>query len=380
MITGAFGTGRNFHQAAIAVLTMPGGDTFRDDRTASIPSKVDHLRTGVGLLVIVGDGHRVKLAYRIITGQNTAWVFPGNSGTSLHLCPRDLAPFALAQSAFSHEVVDTSLSILVTRIPVLDGGIFHFGPFMRYDFDDSRMKLVLIAHRGGTTFKVTDIGFIIRHNQCTFELSGIGRIDTEIGRKLHRTTHAFRDIDKRTVREHRRIQCGKEIITITDHASQILLDQIGMMLDGFAERTEDNALLSKRLLECCLYGDAVHHCIDRHPAKLRTFVQRNTQFVESLHQFRIDLIQALRAFLLLRSGIVDDILIVDRRDIQVRPCRHLQCLPMAEGFQAELKQPFRFILLGGNNTNSLFIQSAMNHLRIYIGNESVLIITGRHLI
>ena len=153
-----------------------------------------------------------------------------------------------------------------------------------------------------------------------------------------------------------------------------------MMLDGFAERTEDNALLSKRLLECCLYGDAVHHCIDRHPAKLRTFVQRNTQFVESLHQFRIDLIQALRAFLLLRSGIVDDILIVDRRDTQGRPCRHLQCLPMAEGFQAELKQPFRFILLGGNNTNSLFIQSAMNHLRIYIGNESVLIITGRHLI
>ena len=75
---------------------MPGGDTLRDDRTASIPSKVNHLRTGVGLLVIVGDGHRVELAYRIITGQDTARVFPGNSGTSLHLCPGDLTPFALA--------------------------------------------------------------------------------------------------------------------------------------------------------------------------------------------------------------------------------------------------------------------------------------------
>ena len=143
---------------------------------------------------------------------------------------------------------------------------------MRYDFDNSGMKLVLVAHWGGTAFEIADIGFIIRYDQCTFELSGISRIDTEVSGKLHRATHTFRDIDKRTVREHRRVQCSKEVITITDHTSQILLDQVRMMLDSLAERAEDNAFLGKCLLERRLYRDAVHHGIDRHSTELCTFV------------------------------------------------------------------------------------------------------------
>ena len=44
MVTGTFGTGRNFHQATIAVLAMSGGDPLRDDRTAAgTLSNVDYL-------------------------------------------------------------------------------------------------------------------------------------------------------------------------------------------------------------------------------------------------------------------------------------------------------------------------------------------------
>ena len=52
---------------------------------------------------------------------------------------------------------------------------------------------------------------IIRNNQCTFKLTGISRIDTEIGGEFHRTTHSFRNIYKRSVTEHCRVQGCKKL-------------------------------------------------------------------------------------------------------------------------------------------------------------------------
>lgn len=40
--------------------------------------------------------------------------------------------------------------------------------------------MVLIPHRGRTSFQIRNITIIIRNNQCTFKLTGISRIDTEI--------------------------------------------------------------------------------------------------------------------------------------------------------------------------------------------------------
>ena len=54
------------HQAAIGVLAVAGGDAFRDDRALGVLADMDHLGAGVGLLLIVGQGHRIKLADRII--------------------------------------------------------------------------------------------------------------------------------------------------------------------------------------------------------------------------------------------------------------------------------------------------------------------------
>ncbi len=227
---------------------------------------MDHLRTRIGLLVIIGHGNRVKLTYRVITRQDTARIFPSDRRTGLYLRPRDLATLTFAQTSFRHEVIDTAFTFLITRIPILYGRILHLGTLVRHDLHDSGMQLVLVTHRCRTSFQITYIRLIVCDNQGTLELSGISSIDTEIRTQLHRATYALRYINKRTVREHGRIQGGEEIITITNHAAQILLHQVRMMLYSLAERTENNPLLRKILLESSLHGNTIHHGVYCHSA------------------------------------------------------------------------------------------------------------------
>ena len=60
MVTGAFRTGGHLYQSPIAILAMTGRDTLGYDRTFRILTQMDHLRTRIGLLVIIGHGNRVN--------------------------------------------------------------------------------------------------------------------------------------------------------------------------------------------------------------------------------------------------------------------------------------------------------------------------------
>ena len=60
VVARALGPGRNLHQSAVAILAMPGGDAFRYNRTACIPSQMNHLRARIRLLVIVRHGDGVE--------------------------------------------------------------------------------------------------------------------------------------------------------------------------------------------------------------------------------------------------------------------------------------------------------------------------------
>ena len=145
------------------------------------------------------------------------------------------------------------------------------------------------------------------------------------------------------------------------------------MLHGLAKGAEDDAFFGQCILKRRLHRHAVHHRINRHSAQLRPLMQWNTQFVEGLHQFRINLIHTFRSLFLLRRRIVNDVLIVDGRNPEMRPCRHLKRLPVAERFQAERQQPIRLVLLCRNQANGCFIQSAMNDICINISHETVFV-------
>ena len=118
---------RDVYQSAVAVLAVSGRDAFGDDGAVGVLAEMYHLGPGVGLLVVVGNGHGVELRRRVVALQYATWVFPRYGGAGLHLCPRYFRVVTFADAAFGDEVVDTSVAVLVARVPVLHGGVFHFG-------------------------------------------------------------------------------------------------------------------------------------------------------------------------------------------------------------------------------------------------------------
>ena len=90
---------------------MARGNTFRDNRALGVLADMDHLGAGVGLLIVVGQRHRVKLADRVVALQNAARIFPGDRRTGFHLRPGDLRAFAQAFAALGDEIIDAALAL-----------------------------------------------------------------------------------------------------------------------------------------------------------------------------------------------------------------------------------------------------------------------------
>ena len=154
-----------------------------------------------------------------------------------------------------------------------------------------------------------------------------------------------------------------------------------MVLDGLAEGAENNALFGEILLKRRLHRDTIHHRIDRHAAEDLLLLEGDAELVESLEELGIDLAQVLRPlFFLLRGSIIDNILVIDGRDVEMSPGRHFERLPVAKGAEAEVEQPFRLVFLGGNEADGLFVEAAMYRFRIYMGNEAVFILAGRYFV
>ena len=100
-------------------------------------------------------------------------------------------------------------------------------------------------------------------------------------------------------------------------------------------------------------------------------MERNSELVESLLQLRIDLLRTV--FVPLRSRIVNDILEVYLRNVQMRPCRQRHLLPAAECLETELEHPLRLVLLCRNQAYYIFIETLGNELLLHIGHEAVLV-------
>ena len=89
---------------------------------------------------------------------------------------------SLAYSPFGNKVKNTSLAVLISRIPILNSGIFYFGIFQCDDLNNCGMQLILITHGSCATFEVADIASFVRDDERALELAGLGSIDAEIGR------------------------------------------------------------------------------------------------------------------------------------------------------------------------------------------------------
>ncbi len=242
------------------------------------------------------------------------------------------------------------------------------------------MQLVLVAHRGGAALHIAHISPFVSHDQRTLKLSRVSRIDTEIGGELQGAMHPFGDIAERAVAEHSRIQGGEEVVGVRHHLAEVFPHQVGMLLDRLAERHEDDAMLGEGLLKRRLHRSAVHDGIHRHAGELLLLVERDAQLVESGQQLGIHLVQALLFLALTRSGIIDNILIINLRQIKMAPIRLLQRQPMTERLQTKLQQPLRFFLLGGNQPDDVFIQPFGHKIGLNVGHKTKLVILVSDLI
>ena len=228
---------------------MTGRDTLRNNRRLGIPSDMNHLRSRVGLLIIVGNSDGIEFRRTVIATKNARGVFPRDGGARLHLRPREFAALTTQVATLGHQIQHTALAVFIARIPVLNGRILHFRTIHHDNLDDGRVQLVFIAHGGGAAFEIADIRIVVGNNQRTLKLPRIAGIDAEIRAELHRATNTLGDIDKRAVREHGAIERCKVIVAIGYNGTEILTHHVGMLLDGLADGAEDDTLFTKFFLK-----------------------------------------------------------------------------------------------------------------------------------
>ena len=82
---------------------------------------------------------------------------------------------------------------------------------------------------------------------------------------------------------------------------------------------------------------------------------------------------------LFRSCVIDDVLEVDGRDIEVRPGGQRHLLPLPEGFQPEFEQPFGLFLLAGDQPDDVFVETFRDEVLLHHRLEPVLILARRYL-
>src|SRR5262245_52862534 len=98
----------DFYQPAVGVLTMARGNPLGNNRALGVFTDMNHLRAGVGLLVIVRQRYRIELADGVIALQNAAWILPCNRRAGFHLCPGNFRPLAQAFATLSDKVIDAA--------------------------------------------------------------------------------------------------------------------------------------------------------------------------------------------------------------------------------------------------------------------------------
>src|SRR5690606_15252329 len=92
-------------------------------------------------------------------------------------------------AAFGHKIVDPSLSLLVTRIPVLHRTVFYFRILVSNNLHNGGMQLVFVTLRRSASFKVRNVTRLFSYYKRSFKLTCTAGVDTKICAELHGTTN-----------------------------------------------------------------------------------------------------------------------------------------------------------------------------------------------
>ena len=145
------------------------------------------------------------------------------------------------------------------------------------------------------------------------------------------------------------------------------LHQLGMLLQRLGDRHEQDAGLGEFLLEGGRDRHRIEHRIDRDArasailaldAEQRLpLAQRNAELLVGLEDFGVDLVERLRAVLLLRRRIVVEVLVVDRTEFDARPSRLAHGEPAPIGVEPPGEHPVGLALLGRDEADDILGQA-----------------------
>jgi len=103
----------NLDQAAVAVLSVPGGNALRNNRAVRVFADVDHLGAGVGLLIIVRHGDGIKFAGRVVALQMQLGYFQVMAEPVSTCVQEILEFFPLHRPRLVTKIVNAALAVLV---------------------------------------------------------------------------------------------------------------------------------------------------------------------------------------------------------------------------------------------------------------------------
>ncbi len=168
-----------------------------------------------------------------------------------------------------------------------------------------------------------------------------------------------------------------------------------MLLDRFRDRHEQHAGLGQFRLERGRDRDRVEHRIDGDAAVAAlacaafrlvlvrlladaeqrfTLAQRNPELLVSAQDFGIDLVERFRPVLLLRRGVIVDVLIIDRAVFDLGPFRLAHGEPALVGVEPPGQHPFRLVLLGRDEADDVLGKSFRCLLGLDLGFKPILVL------
>src|SRR5687767_2830494 len=153
------------------------------------------------------------------------------------------------------------------------------------------MQLVLIKLGSGAAFEVRNVRAFLCDYQGSFKLSRLRIVDSEVGRKLHRTANSPGNKAKGAIGENCTIKRRKEIVVCRNNGTEILFDQIRIIPDCFGKRTKDDAMLFELLFVGGRYRNRVEDRIHCDSCELLLFCQRNAEFFKGAQELRIYVVE-----------------------------------------------------------------------------------------
>src|SRR5262249_52348988 len=120
------------------------------------------------------------------------------------------------------------------------------------------------------------------------------------------------------------------------------------------------------------YG--VEHSVDRNTGEHGLLLERDAELLVGFEELWIDLIERLgRVVLRFRSRVIDDVLVIDLRVVDVGPGGLAHGKPVAVGFQAPFEEPLGFLLFSRDQADDVLAEAAGDGFGLDVRDESPLI-------